>query len=325
MIAAIVVVTVPLLASGGVRCRTFDVDCPRTASAVPEPGRTRIRLTAEEAAVQGSYAALGDSYSSGEGAYVLAADLDPRNRCHRTSQSYVHTVERTFVFPGGTRFWACSGARVEHLLKGKAGEPPQIDRADAGTSLVTLSIGGNDLGFTRVLAGCIVRLPWSPSCEHQDVELAARKPALRVALTGVVARLVERAPKARIILLGYPRLFAEERGESLDNLSITDQRWLNSKGSELNELIREVAQRADEGIVAAGGAGSVEFIDLYSAFTGHEVGSGVPFVNGLDVDLKALKVEIRSYHPTAVGYAALAENVVRQIRRGPDRDLNQWK
>lgn len=325
ILCVVMVFAVPLPAAWGLKCRTFGFDCPRLPIIPPGGALPPRPLLPENAATQGSYVALGDSYSSGVGAYALPGDLAPGNRCRRTSQSFVHSVASTFGFAGGVKFHACAGARTEHLFRAKSGEPPQVERVDADTSLITLSIGGNDLGFTRILSGCIVRVPWSSGCERQEVVLAARRPALRMTLTGIVQRLVERAPRARIVLLGYPRLFGEAQGTAFDNLSVTDQRWLNAKGEELNELIREVAAAADAAIVAGGGAGSVEFIDLYRTFTDHEVGSGAPFVHGLEVELKGFKVEFQSYHPNAAGYAAIAERLAVQIRRGPGRDLNQWR
>ncbi|MEO3783564.1 SGNH/GDSL hydrolase family protein [Actinocorallia sp. B10E7] len=317
---------VPLV-SERVRCRTFGIGCDRRPGApvtsdAALPGRQP--LTPLEAASQGAYVALGDSFSSGEGAYAIPDDLSRENRCHRTSRSYVHAVSRMFEFAGGTRFFACAGARTEHFFASKAGEPPQLEHVDAGTSLITLSVGGNDLGFTKVLAGCILTLPWSGGCQEQDAALEAREPELRKALASIVQGLLERAPRARVILLGYPRLFGEREGEALDNLGVADQRWLNAQGRELNDLIHEVARAADRELVRSGAPGSVEFIDVHSAFTGHEVGTGAPYVNGLDVDLKAFEVEFHSYHPNAAGYTALAELVTRQVRAGPGRPLNQW-
>ncbi|GAA0966813.1 SGNH/GDSL hydrolase family protein [Actinocorallia libanotica] len=318
---------VPLL-SERARCRMFGIGCEHPSGPPPLPAAAlpgRQPLTPLEAASQGAYVALGDSFSSGEGAYALPDDLAPENRCHRTSRSYVHTVSRTFEFAGGSRFFACAGARTEHFFTSKAGEPPQVEHADAGTSLITLSIGGNDLGFTKVLAGCILALPWSGACQGQDAGLEARKPVLRQELTRIVRSLRERSPRARVILLGYPRLFGEREGAALDNLGVADQRWLNAQGKELNDLVHEVARAADGELAQQGAPGSVEFIDVYSAFTGHEVGTGVPYVNGLDVDLSAFKVKIHSYHPNAAGYTALAELVTRQVRQGPGRPLNQWR
>jgi hypothetical protein len=148
-------------------------------------------------------------------------------------------------------------------------------------------------------------------------------PALRLALKAIADRLAQRAPKARIILLGYPRLFSERPSGSFGTLSVEDQQWLNRKGLALNELIRDAAQSADARLATAGGQGSVEFIDAYGAFTGHEIGTTAPYVNGLAVDLSTFKVEFRSFHPNAAGYTALSQLVNTQIKQGPSRPLNQ--
>jgi hypothetical protein len=89
MLAVTLVVAIPLLASSSVRCRTFGEGCPRQAvPASARAARQRLALTPEQAADGGTYVALGDSYSSGEGAYALPADTAAGNRCHRTSQSF---------------------------------------------------------------------------------------------------------------------------------------------------------------------------------------------------------------------------------------------
>ncbi|MBC6460501.1 SGNH/GDSL hydrolase family protein [Actinomadura sp. HBU206391] len=322
----LVVTTVPLVSLPAVRCQVFGSGCAEVgppSRTDPSAGPLR-RLTPVEAATRGRYVALGDSYSSGEGAYVIAPDRAAVNRCHRTSQSYAHEVARTFAFARGSALWACSGATASSVLRGRFGEPPQVDRVEAGTSLVTISIGGNDAGFSRVLAACVLKLPWSGDCQAQGGEIATRMATLRRSLPGVLDRVTARAPSARVVVLGYPRLFSEARGEGLDNISVGDQQWLNARARELNELIRQAARDADDRIVAERGKGSVEFVDAYSGFAGHEVGSADPYVHGLDVDLMAFRAEAHSFHPTAAGYRRLAELVTRQVNAGPGRPLNQY-
>ncbi|GAB3672313.1 SGNH/GDSL hydrolase family protein [Actinocorallia lasiicapitis] len=276
---------------------------PLPLPSTPAPATSALSPLPAALAVQGAYLALGDSYSSGEGAYPAKADLAPANRCHRTSASYVHTVRRTFRFAGGTSFWACAGARVDHLLTGKSGEAPQLDRAGARTSLITLTIGGNDLGFSQVIAACA--LPSSRACAQEEAALPARRAGLRRSLDALLARLTARAPKARIILVGYPRLFAPEI------------RGLNTQGDRLNDLLRAAARRADSALVRRRAAGSVEYADTAAAFAGHEIGAQDPYVNGLSLTARA-----GMFHPNAAGYRALARAVVRQIRTGPDRPLS---
>jgi lysophospholipase L1-like esterase len=322
VIVLVAVIAIPFSLSDGAR-RCKGVNCvTRPWPAIPSPPRP---ITALEAATQGGYVALGDSYSSGEGAYAVAADRAVGNRCHRTSQAFYHLVAEAFRFARGTAFWACSGATTYSVLHGKSGEPPQTDQISRDTSLITLSIGGNDAGFSHVLAGCVVKLPFSRGCQGQGPEITQRFLALRVDLKTVLDQIVEKAPVARVIVMGYPRIFSEVSGTSLDNISIEDQQWLNGQARDLNELIRQVAGDADRRIVTAKGKGSVEFADVYSAFAGHEIGSGDPYVNGLDVDLLNLVAESRSFHPNASGYQHLAELIDAQIKAGPGRPILQFR
>lgn len=313
-------VAVPLSLRGGGPPKP----CVHTAcvpwAELPRPVRA---LTPLEAATWGGYVALGDSYSAGEGAYAIPADTANANRCHRTSLAYFHLVAQAFTFAKGTGFWACSGATTYDVLHGERGEPPQVDRLSAGTSLVTISIGGNDSGFSHVLAGCVVRLPFTAGCQGQGDDVAKRLGLLRGGLKSVLDTIVQRAPNARIIVLGYPRLFSE--GSGSDSIGVADQRWLNGWGRALDGLIREIAGEEDEHIVASQGRGTMEFVDAYGAFAGHEVGSGDPFVNGLDMNLMSMSVGASSYHPTAGGYRELAALIGRQVVQGPGREIRQFQ
>jgi lysophospholipase L1-like esterase len=319
-LALLIVVAGPLGGFHAVRCGVVNAGCRTAVTPLLEPPRLRP-LSALDVATQGGYVALGDSYSAGEG---IQADLTPGDRCHRTSLAYFHAVAGTFRFHGGSAFWACSGATTDDVLSGGHGQPPQISRVTAGTSLVTLSIGGNDVGFSHVLAGCIIRLPWSKDCREQGPEIDAKMQSLRVALRDVLSKIIATAPFARVLVVGYPRIFAERSGAGFGNLGVGDQQWLNVRAKELDDLIREVAQAADQNIVSAHGAGSVEYVDALYAFAGHEIGAEDPFVNGLDIDLAALSVEARSFHPNAGGYWRLAQLVSRQITNGPGRAIMQY-
>jgi lysophospholipase L1-like esterase len=318
----------PLVALPAVRCEVFGRGCPpkgiQADAAAPQASSGGRRLTVLEAATQGSYVALGDSYSAGVGAEASVADQNPLNRCHRTSKAYYHQVAAAFRFARGSAFYACSGATTSDVLNGKSGEPSQVGRVDRNTSLVTISVGGNDVGFSKVLTGCVVKLPWSRNCEEQGSDIAGRMATLRRTLPDVLTRITDRAPRARVIVLGYPRAFSEVSGAGGDNISVGDQRWLNARARDLNELIRQTVAEADERLADTGAPGSVEFVDAYSAFAGHEAGSGDPYMNGLAVRLAALEAEKRSFHPTVKGQQALASLFIEQIKKGPGRPLNQF-
>ncbi|OLT22706.1 G-D-S-L family lipolytic protein [Actinomadura sp. CNU-125] len=323
LVALLALAVVPLVALPAVRCEVFGAGCREPVPdmrADPVVAKKRA-VPPVQAATRGRYVALGDSYSSGLGAERTITDRNPLNRCHRTSEAYYHGVAAAFEFARGSAFWACSGATTADVLDGKGGERPQIDRIGGDTSLITMSIGGNDVGFSKILAGCVVKLPWSDACTEQGVDIASRMAELRQELPALIGGLRERAPRARIVLMGYPKAFSEVAGAGGDNITVADQRWLNARTYELSRLIEQTAAELDAGIAATGAPGSVEFVDAYGAFAGHEAGSRDPFMNGLTVDLSAFKAEPRSFHPTVKGHDALARLFVEQIKKGPGRPL----
>ncbi|SPT63492.1 MULTISPECIES: SGNH/GDSL hydrolase family protein [Actinomadura] len=323
LVVLLALAVVPLVLLPAARCEVFGSGCRTPApEARADPVATTRAPTPLEVATRGSYVALGDSYSAGVGAEATVADQNPLDRCHRTSKAYYHEVSKAFRFAKGSAFWACSGAKTGDVLKGRGGEPPQIGRIGADTSLVTISIGGNDVGFSRVLAGCVVRLPWSKGCTAQGEEIAGRMAELRRSLPDLIAKITERAPRARVVVMGYPKAFSEVSGADGDNITVSDQRWLNARTYDLDRLIRQSVAEADARKVSGRRPGSVEFVDAYSAFAGHEVGSKDAYMNGLTLNLAALEAEPRSYHPTVAGQRALARLFVDQIKKGPGRPLS---
>ncbi|GAA4230873.1 SGNH/GDSL hydrolase family protein [Actinomadura meridiana] len=324
LVGLLALALLPLVALPAARCEMFGSGCrePQPMEARADPVAAEQPPTPVEAATWGSYVALGDSYSAGLGAEATVGDKNPLDRCHRTSKAYYHEVSRAFRFAKGSSFWACSGATIPDFLNGRGGEPSQLGRIGADTSLVTLSIGGNDVGFSRVLAGCVIKLPWSRSCTRQGDDVARQMAALRQNLPGLLDKITTRAPRARVILMGYPKAFSEVDGVGGDNISVSDQRWLNARAYDLGQLIRQSAAETDARIAARHGTGSVEFVDAYSAFAGHEVGSGNAYMNGLLLNLPEFAAEPRSYHPTIAGQHALAALFAEQIKKGPGRPLS---
>lgn len=306
-----------------VACAALRAGC---ATDGPPKGRlpSQARLTPAQVALSGTYVALGDSYSSGEGVYQ--AGERPLNggadRCHRAQGSYAPQIAGALGFGSGISFWACSGATTTQLLHGQYGMQPQIDRVTRKSSLVTLSIGGNDAGFTSVLRACIVKVPWSSACTDQDAAVSGRIDQLRSSVRTVLREIRVRAPFARIIVVGYPRPFPAQPTAGVNNLGVDDQRWLNGVSRKLDDVLGTAVKEFDRAVAAFGGPGSVEFVDAYDAFAGHEVGTPDPYLNGLDVNLDDLTVESRSFHPTAGGYKRYAELVDRQIATGPGRPMN---
>ncbi|MDC0770301.1 SGNH/GDSL hydrolase family protein [Streptomyces sp. HD] len=216
--------------------------------------------------------AMGDSYSSGEGAsenggddYYPESDYydeqqpDTENKCHRSTKAW----SRQAVLPGASKsigamaddrdssmdfqFIACSGARHYNILRsGQYGELGQLDKGylDQNTTMVMLSIGGNDARFTDIFIHCITALTvcnddsienkdpdtggtvdgetgpmdqWAPKWLHDQV---------RPRLVTTLNEIHKRAPKARIVLMGYPVLL-EGNGQCIPGVGTEEAPWLN--------------------------------------------------------------------------------------------------
>lgn len=293
------------------------------------------------ATVTPKYVALGDSFSSGEGVEPF---FEPGNDCHRSMAAYATKVETPGI-TGASQydlmqagaldaewgFQACSGATTDHLLSsGHHGDPlPQLalDRsADTGnandlpvdgeTTLVTLTIGGNDMNFVGVLDHCF----YSANCTagafggyaNLDAYATARLGELSAKLDAVYQRIRTQAFQARVLVLGYPNLFPlTPKEQNCLNLSQKtnpfngktfgwsqiEQTWFRIATAKLNKLILDRS-------VAHG----MEFIRVDGLFTGHEpCGRNGEWVHGLSLSFtEGNNVDRRSFHPNGCGQAALA-------------------
>lgn len=280
-----------------------------------------------ERATWGDYVALGDSYSSGEGAFDYGAAGSDEG-CHGSAHAYSQVIHDRYDFDGDMVFGACTGARLEHLTGdyGDHGQGAQADLLDEDTSLVTMSLGGNDVDWAALVSHCIqaeLARGDDDDCEaDKDGEVSDRIEGLRDDFEAAYEELRERAPNARIVIVGYPRFFPEppegnfsyQTGPVSHTLiDARTQAWINTKARQLNDLMAEVA--TDSG---------VEFVDAYDAFDGHELTSGDPWMWGVDLDggsawdaisggdVGAL-IDSRSFHPNRDGQAALAELVDAQM------------
>lgn len=284
--------------------------------------------TPYERATSGRNVGLGDSYSSGEGAwdYDEGTDFDDRddlwpfndddeshNRCHRSSNAYSRIIDRQNDFAGGSTFVACSGSLMSDLDNPnhkETDEDPQLDSLGEDVSLVTMSMGGNDLGFADVVKDCVVNgeggVGFLAKCqEKHDQRITDLLPKMREQLIERYLQIKAAAPNARVIILGYPELFVDNPSDNYGNLLFKeDQVWMNEKGAALNAMLREAAREA-----------GVEFVDPTEAFRDHGIGSDDPWINDLDFGGPGMMVsDPSSFHPNAAGHAALADLIEKQMR-----------
>ncbi len=223
------------------------------------------------------YVALGDSYSSGVGAgsYTSAS-----GSCDQSTKAYPALWDAANQ-PAAYVSEACSGATTATVLSS------QLSALSTATTLVSITVGGNDVGFSSVMETCVL-LPTS-SCvsavNNAESLMASQLPG---ELDSVLNAIKADAPHARVVVLDYPDLYDLSRSSFCIGLSTTDRTDLNNGANELDSQIQAAAARHGD-----------VFADVRSAFGGHEIcdsSSWLHSVNFLDVS--------ESYHPTASGQSA---------------------
>ena len=264
------------------------------------------------------YVAMGDSFASGEGTppYDFVSD---RDGCHRSTRAgAVQFAAAPEYGPGvlDIRHVACSGARLTNIYNGQNGELPQTTSLDRSTGLVSISIGGNDLGFSSVLTYCAAQYQLGKKCAGDlDGRMQQYLRALdtpRSDLFGFTPlqyayRTIHvRAPRAKVLVVGYPRLFSEAGARpSCNSIGTSDQLWINSVLGQGNAIIRRNAEAA-----------GATYVDLASpgvpgSFAGHGLcDSAVNYLNNIILSRKIVAKE--SFHPNLAGQQAIA----RALREG---------
>jgi lysophospholipase L1-like esterase len=226
----------------------------------------------ESAPRAGSYVALGDSYSAGVGAgpYLDAT-------CLRSNNSYAPLLAqalRTRAFS----FQACSGATTADVLAN------QLAALRHSTTLVTISIGGNDIGFSAGIGACVQGTDEQCAGAVAAAEQVATT-VLPARLDSVYAQIRAKAPHAKLLVLGYPHLVELTPDcAAVPSLTLARRTLLNEAGDVLAGVIAKQARKA-----------GATFVDVRQVFAGHAVCSADPWINGLVAD--------GAFHPNAAGYS----------------------
>lgn len=247
------------------------------------------------------YTAMGDSYSSGVGGDSYDAGTDTStNRCRRSPGAF----GRQYALSAGigVDHIACSGATTATITgTGQYGEPRQLDQIPPSTSTISVTIGGNDIGFGDVLTRCVTP---GFSCEgyynNDDANnLQNVIDDLRPTLAATYRQIQAKAPAARVVAVTYPIIFAPgQTCANIGGMSVDDTEWLIDAGNYLDNII-----------VAAARDAGVQSLDVRYAFVGHELCSSQPWVKSLPIPLPNdhQVFDWREwFHPTTDGYAAIA-------------------
>jgi lysophospholipase L1-like esterase len=260
-------------------------------------------------ALPGPMVALGDSYTAGA---LLPSDLRARPLgCLRSTRAYPVLVAT--ALGASLTDAACSSAGVADMTAAQRTDlgtnQPQLGALAPDDSVVMLTLSGDDIGFQNVLDECMELSftdPWGSPCRAHYTsggtdQLAALVKAEAPKMTAVLADIAARAPRARIVVVGYPDMFPLSGG-CWPAVPITDGDIAYLRGIELqlNAMLAADARTA-----------RATFVNTYTPTIGHDFcqPERIRDVEGLLPGSWALP-----FHPNARGQAAIAAAVLAAIR-----------
>jgi GDSL-like Lipase/Acylhydrolase family len=215
-----------------------------------------------------NYVALGDSYAAGP---IIPNQIAPFG-CLKSDHNYAHLAAPTIGL--ALKDATCSGATTEDMTESQSTElgsvPPQFDSLSAETTRVSLTIGGNDIGFSEIALDCVTLNPFSTPCKDKYTaggkdqiaeRIAATAPKVDAVLDGIKAR----SPSAKVFVVNYAAIFPETGFGCWPQMPIGfgDVPYLRSKEKELNAMLATQA--------AANGA---TLVNWYNASIGHDACKG---------------------------------------------------
>jgi lysophospholipase L1-like esterase len=255
-----------------------------------------------------TYVALGDSYTAAPG----VPQTEQETGCLRSNGNYASQVanqlKSAFVDV------SCSGASTVSLVGAQHSAdhvyPPQFAALSADTSLVTLGIGGNDLELFQTMVGTCGQLglsdPDGSPCRDYMKDAGRKKDLLveridkiRGRITAALKGIHDRAPQARVMLVGYPQPLPGKGTCRILPLAKGDYPYVRDLVVRLNDAMRAAAKKA-----------KADFIDVLKASRGHDICAGQDaWVNGVNTDL----MRALAFHPFAEEQQAVADLIMKKL------------
>ena len=214
------------------------------------------------------YVALGDSMASGP----LIPNITGNVGCGRSTHNYAHELAGRLGV-AELRDVTCSGAETKHMTEPQSlsvasvptgTAPPQFDALSPDTTLVTLTIGGNDAGLVGIAEGCANLDPTATPCKEGYTQggvdqVAQRVDAIGPPLAAVLEGIHQRSPNARVLVTGYG-LYVKPHGcWPIQPVLPVDADYLQGNVHRMNGVI--AAQAA---------AHNAEYIDVETPSVGHD-------------------------------------------------------
>ncbi|MEO9329528.1 SGNH/GDSL hydrolase family protein [Gordonia aurantiaca] len=248
------------------------------------------------------YVALGASFSAGVG--ITPTSADSPTGCGRSSKNSPRLVARQQGY--ALTDMTCGGAQTRHMTESQtSGQPPQFAGLSASTDLVTLQLGYNDGNvYSGSIADCSQTGSLSSPLAPCEVRTAGRYSA-EILLTGpkiagVMAGIKQRAPSARILVVGYPAVYPEQGNcPGRNPFSAEDTAFLDRLEVDLNRMLESQAQDA-----------GAEFVDTYTRSVGHDscTSRSTRWMEPYSNPVGAIRL-----HPNAKGHRQVAHAVLAAL------------
>jgi lysophospholipase L1-like esterase len=251
-----------------------------------------------------NYVSLGDSYTAGP---LIPAPLPPLG-CLKSDHNYPHLAQPRIGLP--LRDPSCSGAKTDDMTAPQSidggSNPPQFDSLSAGTRVVTLGIGGNDIGFTSIGENCASPSPLGHPCQDKyvvngDDQLADRIAATAPKVAAVLRGIHQRAPAAKVYVVNYLPILPETGRGCWPQVPIAwaDVPYLRGVEKGLNKMIADQAR-----------ANRATLVDAYTAAIGHDA-CELPTVRWVEPAVP--NAPAAPFHPNLAGMQATANALVAKL------------
>jgi lysophospholipase L1-like esterase len=267
-------------------------------------------LPAAAGAAVGPYVSLGDSYTS---APLVPAPTGNPILCGRSTNNYPSDVSRA-INPASFTDVSCGSATTDDMTQSQnlynlQTNPPQFNALDPSDGLVTVGIGGNDAGLVGIAEECARLDAFSPSgtpCKDHYTASGSDPNVARIDATGpkvaaVLQGIHQKAPNARVLIVGYPDGLPVDGSSCWPLVPITagDITYFNSLEQRLNQTIENEAA-----------ANNATFVDTWNSSIGHDACKlpGVAWVNGIVPNSVAFPL-----HPNQMGEQNMANQVLAAL------------
>lgn len=282
-----------------------------------------------------NYIALGDSYTSGEGAghYIDGTD-SVFNRCHLSWHSYPFQLDLHLPLDS-THSVACSGATTYNIIGGHSNDAAQysnrhpiheesqwlpgygwqldfIKDEHNPVNVVSVGIGGNDIEFASRIQKCVL---YPNDCFQSDqekldlaYEISEKFDRFVTVFKALRSAALSKSSDARVYIVGYPSIVSSWGDKCRPNVRLSDKE---------RKLANDVVYHLNTVLSAASRRAGVEFVDIFSALFGHRLceDTSTPAMHGATLPEKN-----SSYHPTAFGQQLIYKRI-RAVTNSFSRSL----